>query len=50
MTKVHCQKLHEHVFQSLRSAMLDDGDELFEPRLKESVPEDGNNGDASTGR
>ena len=34
MTKVHCEKLHARLFQLIRSAMLDDGDKLFSPRLQ----------------
>ncbi len=51
LTDVHCEKLEARLFQKICSAMLDEGDKLFEPRLRGSRQktqgEDGNNGGVS---
>ena len=50
MTKVHCDALHARLLRSIRSAMLKDDDDLFEPRLQvtlQKTGEDGKNGEAS---
>ena len=50
MTKVHCDALHARLLRSIRSAMLKDDDDLFEPRLQiilKKTGEDGKNGEAS---